>query len=507
MNLSDLNWKHLKNLVDSMYAPSMLNYIENWNNYYIWLTYQDITLACDVFKDSADSVEFETYYKPYVKKKISSDDGVSKSTAQLYYKDASNNITPVTSDQPLPVAGAGGVNNITLVVTAINTSNYSLSGNAYSQTTNINNDYILDSIDLKFSTSEVKTITIATTGGTILWGGDQDTSITNLGYNTVAKNFNLIFDQAFDANQNITVSVTPTSGACLLDCIVKIKREQSTILEIPAVKLINVAGAAWGVEHIQNKVRTSSVDFRVDIAKGYFSGAAEFRGVGERESVNVATNGVDIWRGLSDIIPIPSPIGEQMVVVSTSAQDSSGGTGASQIILHYLDANGIMQDELVNLNGTNVVYTIANNITFVNEMHTTIVGSNGVAVGNISVFKVGDTNTVYNYIQAGGNMSLSCIRKIPSAKKYFISSFFASVVGNKSASVRLRSTDHHGVLYDGTNPIYIFKDSLYLNNSASNKDFSPPIVIAGGTIIKVTSWATQAGSSISASFNGWYENV
>ena len=508
MNLNNLNWNHLKNFANEMNSPSMMNYVESWDNYYIWINYQNITLSCDVLKDSADAIEFETYYKPYVKKKISEDDGVSKSASQLYYKDTENNIIPVTDAHPLPVAGAGGVNNITLVINAIDTHTYSLSGSAYSATTNITNDYILDSIDLRFSTAETKTITIATTGGTILWGGNQDTSTTNLGYNTTAKNFNLVFDQAFDANQNITVSVTPTSGVCLLDCIVKIKREQSTILEVPAVKLVNVAGAAWGVEHIQNKVMTSAVDFRVDIAKGYFAGASEFRGFGERVAIAVATNGVDIWRGPTDLIPLPNgTIGEQMAIVSTSTQDASGGTGVSQIVLHYLDNTGMPQDLLVNLNGTNTVYTSVSNITFVNELHTTVVGANGVAVGDIHVHKLGDTNTVYNLVQAGGNMSLSCIRKIPINKKYFISNFTASAAGNKPSAIRLRSTDHHGILYDGTSPIYIFKDTMFLGEATASRDYNPPIVISGGTIIKVSSWAAQVGSNVAASFNGWYENA
>ena len=508
MNLDNLNWKHLKNFADEMNSPSMINYIESWDNYYVWINYQDITLSCDILKDSADATEFETYYKPYVKKKISEDDGVSKSASQLYYKNISNAITPVTSDSPLPVAGAGGVNNITLVVNAINTTNYSLSGSSYSETTNITNDYILDSIDLRFSTTEVKTITVATTGGTILWGGSQDTSTTNLGYNTTAKNFNLVFDQAFDANQNITVSVTPTSGACLLDCIVKIKREQSTILEVPAVKLVNVAGAAWGVEHVQNKIRTSSVDFKTDIARGVVPNHAALRGFGERESVAVETRGVDVWRGPTSIVPLPDGItGEQLAIVSTNTQDSSGGIGVSQILIHYVDAGGTLHDELVNLNGTNTVFTAVSNITFVNEVHTTAVGTNGVAVGDISIHKVGDTNTVYNIIKAGGNMSLSCIRKIPANTNYYITSFTASAAGNKPAAIRIRSTDHHGALYDGVNPVYIFKDAMFLGEGASGREFNPPILIPGNTIVKVSVWATQAGINVAASFNGWYEAI
>lgn len=70
---TNLGWKHIKNFVDAVNSPAALNYIENWHGYHIWLYYQGITFSCELLKDSDDCVEFETYYKPYVKRKVSSD--------------------------------------------------------------------------------------------------------------------------------------------------------------------------------------------------------------------------------------------------------------------------------------------------------------------------------------------------------------------------------------------------------------------------------------------------
>lgn len=47
---------------------------------------------------------------------------------------------------------------------------------------------------------------------------------------------------------------------------------------------------------------------------------------GFRTSISNATNGDDIWTGTATTIPIPPSAGQQMQVVSTSANDGVAGT-------------------------------------------------------------------------------------------------------------------------------------------------------------------------------------
>jgi len=110
------------------------------------------------------------------------------------------------------------------ITNAIDETGYDLNAASFSEITDISNDFLLDSIELNFSTSEAKTITITSSDGTILWGGDVDTSSDNLGYNTTAKNFNICFNQAFNGGDNITVTVTQFSSAGTMDCVLKIKQ-------------------------------------------------------------------------------------------------------------------------------------------------------------------------------------------------------------------------------------------------------------------------------------------
>ena len=139
--------------------------------------------------------------------------------------------SPVTQQNPLPV---DSVNKLT-ISNAIDSVAFDLNAEAFSETTDIDNDYFFDNIVLNFSTAEEKTITITGPDGTILWGGDVDQSEQNLGYNTTAKHFNLIFKQAFNGGDNITVEVTQLSSAGTMDCVLKAVEGTNTLLGNPVI--------------------------------------------------------------------------------------------------------------------------------------------------------------------------------------------------------------------------------------------------------------------------------
>lgn len=187
--------------------------------------------------------------------------GIIPSTSGKFQKvyssqiDSDNNL--IDNSNPLPTKTISSSSDLT-VTNSIDQTAFDLQAAAFSETTNISNDYIFDSIVLNFSTAEAKTITITGTDGTILWGGSVDTSSQNLGYNTTKQNFNLIFDQAFNGGDNITVAVTQFSSAGTMDCIVKIKQGGAGLVgnpvlgagtnDIGKVHVTNGAGADWDID-------------------------------------------------------------------------------------------------------------------------------------------------------------------------------------------------------------------------------------------------------------------
>ena len=81
----------------------------------------------------------------------------------------------------------------------------------------------------------------------------------------------------------------------------------------------------------------------------------------------------------------PQITNAQRSIVSTSALDTNGGTGANQVTVTYLDATFNVHTEVVTLNGTVAVNTVGTNWAYIESIVVTQVGSTGTNQGTISV--------------------------------------------------------------------------------------------------------------------------
>lgn len=241
-------------------------------------------------------------------------------------------------------------------------------------------------------------------------------------------------------------------------------------------------------------------DLIIDSLSG--GSARPLQGFGFRVSISNVVNGDDVWPGTATTLPIPPDAGEQMTVVSTSASDTAAGTGVRTIMIHYLDASGNPQTETITTNGVTGVNTVAVNIRFVQDIHALTVGSNGLAVGTVTIATTGTPTNIYTQIQPGTNRSLSTARMVPLGKVLVIRSFSASggaAAGGKSADIRLRITSHHGLLLAR---VFQFQDNFLAFNSGTFRTYDPPIIVPAFTIVKCTAYATAAGSDVQSSWNG-----
>jgi len=207
-----------------------------------------------------------------------------------------------------------------------------------------------------------------------------------------------------------------------------------------------------------------------DVCRGLVPGVTFWSALGERDNVGTTSTGEDIWRGSAVLIPTPSTSGEQMTIVSTSQADNgTSATGAITVEIHYLDAQFMEQEEVITLDGTTPVNTVATDITFVNEFYILTTGSGMVAAGAIELYKTGAASTVYHHIDLGGNVSLNPKRMVHQTH----------------------------VVPD----VFHFKGSVYLNQSASGH-IPARFICPAKTVIKVTSWALAAGGEVAVSWHG-----
>jgi len=215
---------------------------------------------------------------------------------------------------------------------------------------------------------------------------------------------------------------------------------------------------------------------------------------------------VDVWEGPTSTYVFPATA-QQMAVVSTSANDTSAGTGAQKVTIQYLDNNYVARTEVVTLNGTTPVNTVATNILRVNKMYSSQVGTNHYPVGDIALKNTGGTVT-YSQMKAGRNTAQQIIYTVPAGKTLYISQWFAAAgasAANHFTQIILRSTAWDG--YSVTGGGFLTVDPVSAQDGNVVQPFIIPIKIPATSDIKVSA-ISDGGSAnviVTASIIGWYE--
>ena len=210
------------------------------------------------------------------------------------------------------------------------------------------------------------------------------------------------------------------------------------------------------------------------IARGKISGASLFSSYGERTETAAFTQRV-VWPLAATQLPIVDPAGVALSVVSDSAQDGPGGTGALQVEIHYLDANLVTQNVDVTMNGTTPVTSATHGITdcrWIQCLHVALAGTDRAANGTITVTGGGDTLAV---IPAGYARCASSVRRVPAGKRAMI---YALVGGSGSGTAATQSVVRFATSAIGTH-LQADQGMLIPEGSLALQDTTQVIVIPG----------------------------
>jgi len=131
-------------------------------------------------------------------------------------------------------------------------------------------------------------------------------------------------------------------------------------------------------------------------------------------------------------------------IISSSANDSSAGTGARQVIITYVDQTcATKSTETVTLNGTTAVNLVATNKCFIESIDVSSVGSTGSNVGTISLYTgSGATGTVVGTIGATDNQTFWAHHYVITGKTFNLTSTIAGSTqstANNGSSWTLKS--------------------------------------------------------------------
>lgn len=192
----------------------------------------------------------------------------------------------------------------------------------------------------------------------------------------------------------------------------------------------------------------------------------------------------------------------QRSIVSTSANDSSAGTGARTVKITYLDATGAGPfTETITLNGLTAVNTVATNICFIESIMVETVGSNGSNVGTLNLYTgTGATGTIFAAIGLGAvatgvgdNQTFYAHHYVPSGKTlrgYIVTAGIIAAAGGGSSVTVIRARNPT----NSASPWQVISD--FINAAQGNslvRPYSVSIEIPGPAVI--LAYATPANNN------------
>jgi hypothetical protein len=245
-----------------------------------------------------------------------------------------------------------------------------------------------------------------------------------------------------------------------------------------------------------------SVDYAIAVARGDISGVTSFGSYGERTTGGAETNRV-IWP--NGVFSLPSSSGVQMSLVSTSTNDTDGGSHANAVTIYYLDANLLEKSEEINLYGTSPVLTTATDIRFIQCMLITSAGTSAFADGTITASNGGVT---YSQIAPSDTRCASSARMVPAGKRAFVAGAVGSATSGTSAArvkIRVVASEIFGVQYISPLSLIPF-GSIGVQDGSEAYTFPVPGIFSAGTVIAMTT-TTDKAANVNGSWYGWLESL
>jgi len=316
-----------------------------------------------------------------------------------------------------------------------------------------------------------------------------------------------------DANRETrSLLMDPTTGRALVESAVS-----SSVLPTGAAtsanqtngnqssKFVDELGVAYGVKHINNKPRVSSMPYLYDIAEGNVAGHTPFSKLGYNGDVGSTEEDIITQGGTYYWIPTATAL-EVLSTGAGAANDTLTGTGVQKVKITYLDADYSQQTQTLDMAGGTPVPLTDTTILRVNSIRAVQVGTGGVAAGDIICRTVVGTNTV-RQISAGFTRGRGLTYTVPLGKTLYITSIALSSGFTTSGKV-VRWIGRAQV--DDTAPttkINFFQPffEIITEDSSFHRDFEIPIVIPATADLKISAVSNLAGSYCQVTLRGWIE--
>ena len=318
-----------------------------------------------------------------------------------------------------------GVSQLVMSVNnAIEKTAYDLNAAAFSETTDITSDFILDNIELKFTTTAARNISITSSDGTIIFEEED-----NIDKSLIIPGKNL----GFNGGENITVDLSQTGATCLVDVRLRVRSGSNTLVGAP---ILGAGNATIG------SIKQAD-DFFTEVALGNIPGYSFVHKFGNNEDVGAARE--DIWDGGGDYI---WPADGTAPVTHLYSM----GADVQLIEVQGLDIDGSLTIQTKALTGTTVV---ALDTPLWRVFRLKNIGN--IDIGNTVHASDAGKATSYAQIINGNNQTLMALYTIPAGKIGLM--YHLSFSTNKDKDVTIEQFERpHGQVFQLKNHHHMFQD-------------------------------------------------
>jgi hypothetical protein len=208
-----------------------------------------------------------------------------------------------------------------------------------------------------------------------------------------------------NARPYVKVRVTKTEAGTTTYCRVNVHVvDRAGILNIPI-------DATMSQDYDSISVRPS--DYKYEVALGRRQGASTWNKFGYNTDVDSAAAEA-VWSPGGAFVPLYTA--EQLDIVSASAADDNGSTGANSIVVYGVDADWDVLTEVVTLDGTNTVQTVGS-FFGVNRMSVYLAGSGRANAGAITA-TAPVAGTTQAQVPAGSGTTQQAIFCVPRCHQF-----------------------------------------------------------------------------------------
>lgn len=257
------------------------------------------------------------------------------------------------------------------------------------------------------------------------------------------------------------------------------------------------------VPHIDSKPRVSCMPYLYDISEGNVTNHYPWVKNGYNGALSSLEQ--DMWAvGGLWIAPTSAM---QMEILSSSANDTSTGSGARTVEIFYLDGSLVENVEIVTLNGTTPVSTTATDIFRVNTFRVKTVGATGYNEGNIDIRHLSDT-PIYSRIATGINRALTCVYTVPAGKVLYVVNLFFSASSNvANRPVRFISKGTYDTASGSLISFYMPYTNAIVCDGSVDMPLEIPSKFPAGTTLRITAISPDGASYGAVVARGWLETV